>query len=270
MGHSTHIDRITTAELAEYEKANPNNNIYTPRQTRADKLVSIAISKWHDDPDSDRGSASMGYATMEDVTPYEAIDEDKVYNAVNSNNSIVIPLMDPRDYVLKEITMAVKFDADEWEAYKKDHSSYNGVLARKVRELKDIDGAISSIRILPADGKKYQTNFDAWKISSSFEADTSGGKTKNVYFVAHNGRQYGETYETQALARKAANDFMAAHNEVSKVTVEARIKREDNTSLVTLTRKVKSATAKVLVTYVKVKSATPRQKDWEVLFDYHH
>jgi hypothetical protein len=148
-----------------------------------------------------------------------------------------------------------------------------GFLEKKVEQLMpELAGKISNARLDTGDIKFYNSVIPFWNVRSTVEADTSGGKTKTVYtlLVDNSPRNSpSDEYPTQAAARAAGVKILTENIAVTNVEVKAKIVREDNTSLVKLSRKVSSASAKVIVEYIKMKTETPRTDGWMVAFSYH-
>lgn len=271
MGSHLQTEDVTNEDLETYNKENPARpeRSFFPRETTTDKLISIAVRNWYDDPDSDHGSARTGTPFMQKVTPEELIEPLNTWDMVTDRSTVVVPLMDRRDYALKTATMPVKLNGEEWASFLRHD---NSILTNKVLEVKpELAGKIALIQVVALDGKADYSPYsmDKWKVSSTIEADASGGKAKNVYYVALGKQRLDNfNYATQALAREAALDYMKTHTECLGLSVEAKVIREDASSLVNITRKVKQATAKILVTYVNVKADNPRSKGWVVGFNF--
>lgn len=269
MGHSTQTEIVTAKELADYEKANPhiNNRSRYDLETTGDRIISLIVEKWYDEPNLDSSNVNIGNIDFKPTSPEEVLSWKGLLDEVHSDRTIIIPLMDNRDYIMREATINVKLDRAEWEQFlKRDRD----VLVRKVAESRpDIVNSIASINVVFPDGKEaHWTVATEWKVLSTIETDTSGGKTKNVYYVSYAGGRVSNFYDTQALAHEAGLVFMKENRHASKIRIEATVKREDGNYLATMTREVKSATAKLKVKYAKVKTDSPRTKSWIVAFDY--
>lgn len=277
MGHSTHIAEISQEELdshTEWQKSEgrqPSYSLFGRAETKEDILLRMAISDWSNDPDSDRGSASGARATIAAPLPSEVAWGPNTRRDASSRQSFVIPLIHKDDYEIKETIVTVKMNADEWT---KLVGSYSTILLDKVVELKPaLNGSIIELRTVEtSSGTTVRgRGLEQWKVVSTIKADTSGGKTKNVYYLTSNGRPVElETYASQSLARTAATELFSKRPDILNLEVAAKVTREDGSPLVSLHREVKSSTAKVAVRYAKVTSKTPRIRGYLVGFDYHH
>lgn len=277
MGHSTHIAEISQEELDSHtewrknEGIQPSYSLFGRMETKEDILLRMAISDWSNDPDSDRGHAYGARAEIVSPLPEEVAWGPNTERDATSERSFIIPLIHKDDYEIKETIVTVKMDAAEW---KKLVWSYNSTLLKKVIELKPtLDGSIIDLRTVAAASESTirGRGLEEWNISSTIKADTSGGKTKNVYYLTSNDRPVGlETYSSQALARAAATELFSKRPDILNLEVVAKVVREDGSPLVSLHREVKSSTAKIAVRYAKSKSKTPRIKGYLVGFDYHH
>lgn len=277
MGHSTHISEISQEELdshnawQEKERKIALHSWPGEKSTKANTLLSMAINDWRDDPDMDRGNASWASAEMVTPLPKEVALGVNCSHEVSSRKSIVIPVIDEKDYEIKESRVTIKLDGKEWADYL---GSETNVLLNKVLATKpELNGMITSIQTVDASGDKTISarGLKHWKVVSTVKADTSGGKTKNVYYLSPAVYPIAnQTYPTQALARAAAVEILNSRSDILTIEVKAKVEREDSSSLVTVLRDVKSATAKVVVSYAKVTTKTPaRIKSYLVGFDYH-
>jgi hypothetical protein len=208
---------------------------------------------------------------MVDPKPIEMLDNFESFPTKSRSDSPIVPIIDKRDYEVKTKTITVKLDDAEW----KEYMSNNGwnFLPDKVKALMpELADKICRVRLDTGDAKYVREVTPYWTVRSAVEADTSGGKAKTVYTLLVNGAPYQspkDEYQTQAAARAAGVKLMTENLSVTTVNVQAKIVREDDTSLVKLTRKVSSASAKVIVEYVKMKTETPRTDGWLVGFSYH-
>lgn len=272
MGSQDHSVTLTQVEVDAIEVSRG--------YSKADEILSAAIRDWGDNEASRHESFNGGPALIFPVTPgplvTRRIEERLGYDFMSK--SPVVPLMDKRDFVVKKRKVTVKLNNDEWHEYS-GPNSYE-LLRRKIAEQmpEAVRRDISGYRVLvidPQTGKEDPRKFwndstAGWKISSSIEADTSGGKAKTVYRMVVDGRtDTRNEYETMAAARAAGVAYLETHPASLKVEVIGEVKREDKTALVKLSRKVRSATAKFEVSYIQLKNTNPRTDGYYVSFSYH-
>lgn len=248
--------------------------------SKAEEILSAALRDWDENEASRYESFNGGPALMFPVTPGPLIT-NRIRERMGDDfmrKSPVVPIMDEKDYVIKKRKVTVKLNDDEWHEYS-GPNSYEFIQRKIAEQLpEEVRRDISGYRVLiidPNTGKEAPKKFfgertDGWKISSSIEADTSGGKAKTVYRLVVDGRiDPRSEHETMAAARAAGVAYLDAHPAALKVEVIGEVKREDKTALVKLSRKVRSAIAKFEVSYVQVKSQTPRTEGYFVSFSYH-
>lgn len=201
------------------------------------------------------------------VTP-EELAHAAMYSVDSSHYTPIVPLMEKSDYEVTSKTITITLNSDEWSDYMKSYAAQE-VLIRKVEEinpeLKDLIIQVS-VQLTDTEKKAWRIRkSEGWKLSSTIASDTSGGKTKSVFSLVVDGKTLPEGYETQALARAAGMVLMKDNLDINEVKVIAKNVREDGSDLVSLTREVKSATAKVVVSYVKVNKDKPASDGYLVL-----
>lgn len=272
MGSQDHIVTLTLDEVNAIEVSRG--------YSKADEILSAAIRDWGDNEASRYESFNGGPALLFPVTPGPLITS-RIHERMGEDfmsKSPVVPIMDKRDFVIKKRKVTVKLNNEEWHEYS-GPNSYE-FLHRKIAEQlpEEIRRDISGYRVLvidPETGKEvtpksWGKRIEGWKISSSIEADTSGGKSKTVYRLVVDGHtDTRNEHETMASARAAGVAYLEAHPAALKVEVIGEVKREDKTALVKLSRKVRSAIAKFEVSYVQVKKSEPRTEGYYVSFSYH-
>lgn len=204
------------------------------------------------------------------LTPKELYQN--ALDSVDSNRfTPIVPLMHKDDYAIKSKTITVKLSGSEWAGYM---DAFQNVLFVKISEMHpELNGMLVSAQV-QIDGLEQKDLWrarrsDGWKVVSTVDADTSGGKAKAVFGLVVNNHAVPGEYETQALARAAGTQMMKEDMDISKIRVTSKTVREDGSDLVSLTRKVTSATAKVVVSYVKVNKVNPRRDGFLVEVRYH-
>lgn len=270
VGHSTATVVITKDEVLPV--TNYTINSYSGRNYNSleSRILQTGIEKWGREEanryDSPRAGTPKMLKPLPEELAYDAIED--VITRTRSDSSPIVPLVDPRDYEKKTKSVTLTLNNDEWREYIKGNG-YT-LIRNKINEalpaLKDV------ILQHQIDGVKSGSwnHMDGWNVKSIVEADASGGKAKTVYLIVADGRTLDAKFDTQALARAAAVKVLKDYPEVLEAEVTAKIVREDDTSLVKVQRVVRSASAKFTVTYIKMKTATPRTENWMVGFDYHH
>ena len=273
MGHSTAVIVVNKDNVAPAEpRANTYSTWMPVRDSLEERILSAGVGIWHREEADRHDSLNAGDAKFMPPMPEEIavrnIDDMVTRGGYNNLISPVIPIIDRRDYEKKEKKVSIVLNDAEWREYVKGNG-YE-VLPKKIAELmpeqKDM---VLSFKIDGREGypKDHSTG---WTLKSVVEADASGGKAKTVYQLVADGKAGTKEYDSQALARAAAVQLVKNHPDVLEIDVVAKVVREDNTALVKVRRAVRSATAKVTVTYIKMKTATPRTDGWLVGFDYHH
>lgn len=278
MGSTTYTVEVSEAELSQASKETSG---YRPlygnylssagRSSEAERASDIAHQKWNDDYDAERGGAYHYPAKMTALVPEELANQT-LNDADRGQVTVVVPLMKKTDYTVKTKTLNVKLTDSEWKEHLASYS--NGVLFRKAAELfPEAKGSIFSVTVVvPDEDPKKAWNrkaTDGWKVQSRVDADTSGGKAKTVYYILANGQEQKQEFDSQAEARAYGTKLMQSNLAVTTVNVKARIRREDDTDLVKLTRVVSSATAKITIKYTKVTKANPARDGVLVEFWYH-
>lgn len=247
----------------------------------AGRILSSALQEWSDTEANRYDYFNGGPAKLYPITPEPLAN--KVINDADGDLmfrvSPVVPIMDQRDYVIKKRRVTVKLDDAEWHEHMRSYSS--GILLKKLAEQlpEEIRDSICGYQIMVTDPKTGKANPEpvwygdrtaGWKVSSSIDADTSGGKAVTVYQLVIDGRlDEHKSYKTIAEARAAGTKLFEANPNVLKIEVTGKVVREDKTALVKLSRKVRSATAKFEVSYVEVKTDKPRASGCLVEFLYH-
>lgn len=271
MGHGQVVVKV---EQSEYKPKAASQQSGYWRTTPEDELVSIAIDNWTSRDDCDRNaSPSLSRAV---VKPPMA--EELAYAAANEwtdrDQNIIIPLISKKDYIVKKKTITVKLDDAEWKQYTGPFYGGYTVIKNKLEEIApELVGKISEFKRVVPDGTKQFDKQAGWTVRSTVDADTSGGKAKTQYFLVgdelHKDRRDIKYFDSQAEARAWGVEVMNNNPQINKLSVEARIRREDNSAVVKLTRKVSSAVAKFEVSYIHMKTTTPSRDGWVVGFDYH-
>lgn len=200
------------------------------------------------------------------ITP-EELSDYAMYGIDSSKFTPIVPLMKKGDYDIKTKEVTVKLDAKEWLKLLKGYPQ--DVLIPKIVEMHpELKGAVvkAVVKLTDEEKKAWRTRkSEGWKVSSVIKPDTSGGKIKSVFMVVADGKVIDGEYETQALAREAGVTLMKENLDIFKVNVTSKSVREDGSNLVSLTREVKSATAKVVVSYIKTNKACPASDRYLVL-----
>lgn len=274
MGSSTVVIKVSESDLEPAARSTSRSNLfgnYFPVQNeKHQRIVSAALSLWRQGDYDRNGNPYAGNPIMLAPKPIEMLDDFESYPTKSRDDSPIVPLIDKRDYEVKTKTITVKLDDAEWKEYIRGQWGY---LQKKVESVTpELAGKISNVKLDTGDVKYYNDVTPFWNVRSTVEADTSGGKAKTVYTLLVDGSKQNsprEHYPTQAAARAAGVKLLTDNLKVTKVEVRAKIIREDDTSLVKLSRKVSSASAKVIVEYIKMKTETPRTDGWMVAFSYH-
>lgn len=273
MGHSTATIVVKKENVAPAESRANTYSTWMPfRNSLEERILSAALQIWHQEEADRHDSQNAGDAKLMPPMPEELairhIDDMVTARGYNHLISPVIPLVDSRDYEKKEKKISIVLDDAEWREYVKGNG-YE-IMPKKIAEL--MPEQKDMVLSFSIDGQKGYVSAlsTGWTLKSVVEADASGGKAKTVYQLVADGKAGTKEYDSQALARAAAVQLVKTHPDVLEIDVVAKVVREDNTALVKVRRVVRSATAKVTVTYVKMKTATPRTDGWLVGFDYHH
>lgn len=275
MGASTVVIKVSESDLApvtssESRRSSLFGNYFPAQNGKNQRIVQAAVELWRQGDYDRNGNPYAGNPIMLEPKAIEALDNFESYPTASRDDSPIVPLLDKRDYEVKTKTITVKLDDAEWKEYIRNPWRYLEGKAEKL--LPELAGKISNAKLDTGDVKHYNNVTPFWNVRSTVEADTSGGKAKTVYTLLVNGSKYDsprEEYPTQAAARAAGTKLFNENTAITTVEVQAKIVREDNTSLVKLTRKVSSASAKVIVEYIKLKTETPRTDGWMVAFSYH-
>jgi hypothetical protein len=275
MGSTTVSIRVTEKDLPPATNPGRSGSLYgnyfLAGNDKHRRIVSAAVDLWRQGDYDRNGNPYAGNPIMLEPKAIEMLNDFESYPTKSRDDSPIVPLIDKRDYEVKTKTITVKLDDAEWKEYIGGQKW--GFLEKKVAQLlPELAGKISNAKLDTGDVKYYNDVTPYWNVRSTVEADTSGGKAKTIYTLLVNGsahRSPKEEFPTQAAARAAGVKLFNENTAVTTVDVQAKVVREDNTSLVKLTRKVSSASAKVIVEYIKLKTETPRTDGWMVAFSYH-
>lgn len=268
MGHSVAVVKV---EQNEYDPKKQSTSPYY-RTTREDELISLAVQNWQWLDDHDRnGSPSMSRGHVLPAMP-EELAGNVAAEKTDRDQNIIIPLISKNDYTIKQKTITVKLNDAEWKQYTKGYGW--GVIEKKIEETNpELAGKITHLLRVKPEGSDRYDDRAGWTVRSTVDADTSGGKAKTQYYLVgdklYKDRKGIKYFDSQAEARAWAVTVMDNDPLINNVSVEARVRREDGSSVVKLTRKVSSATAKFTVSYVHMKTTTPKTDGWLVGFDYH-
>lgn len=234
------------------------------------RILQSGIEKWGreeaDRHDSPRAGTPKMLKPLPEELAYEAIED--VITRTRADSSPIVPLVDPRDYEKKTKSVTLTLNNDEWREYIKGNG-YTLIQDKINEALPALKGMILNHRIEGAKSGSWDAT-EGWNVKSVVEADASGGKAKTVYLIVADGKALPNEFDSQATARAAAVKVLKDYPAVLEAEVTAKVVREDKTALVKVRRVVRSASAKFTVTYIKMKTATPRTENWMVGFDYHH
>lgn len=268
MGHETATIRVRPDELPEPLKPSSNSGFYAVRDNLEDRILRAALDEWRMEAgggDSPRcGTPVMLSSEAEEL----AFDKAEEYVRKNRTEvTAIVPVVTSAGYEIRTKTLTVKLDGEEWRKY--ISGGWYGVLKNKIAEaMPQQFGKVVNWSIVDAD-KSGRDSAKGWTLNSKVEADASGGKAKTVYLVSIDGKLQKKQFETQALARAASVEFLEKNPQVLEAEVTAKTIREDGSALVKVRRVVRSATAKVTVSYVHMKTTAPKTDGWIVAFDYH-
>jgi hypothetical protein len=274
MGSSTEVIRVRESDLEPAATRSTSRSYgfynYPAKNEKHQRIVSAALDLWRQGDYDRNGNPYAGNPIMLAPKPIEMLTELGSYPTKSRDDTPIVPIIDKRDYEVKTKTITVKLDDAEWKEYIRNPWGFLEGKAEKL--LPELAGKISSANLDTGDVKYYNSVVPFWNVRSTVEADTSGGKAKTVYTVLVDGSKrnsLSEHYPTQAAARAVGVKILTENIAVTNVEVKAKIIREDDTALVKLSRKVSSASAKVIVEYIKMKTETPRTDGWMVAFSYH-
>ena len=274
MGATTISIQVSESDVAPDTQAGSSGyrvfGNYMGRDTKARRIVSAAIELWQMGDHDRNGSPYADNPIMMDPKPIEMVQHLHIMTMSRSDAPIV-PLIDKRDYEVKTKNLTVKLDDAEWQEYMSGNK-WNFLEEKVAKMCPELAGKISNVKLDTGGVKYYNDVTPFWTVRSTVKADTSGGKAKTVYTLLVNNAPYQsprDEFPTQAAARAAGEKLMTENLSVNTVDVQAKIVREDNTAVVKIRRKVSSATAKVVVEYIKMKTDTPRTDGWMVAFSYH-
>jgi hypothetical protein len=275
MGSSTEVIRVRESDLEPAATRSTSRSYgfynYPTKNEKHQRIVSAALDLWRQGDYDRNGNPYAGNPIMLAPKPIEMLTELGSYPTKSRDDTPIVPIIDKRDYEVKTKTITVKLDDAEWKEYM-SNNRWN-FLPEKVKMLMpELADKICRVYLDTGEEKYVRDITPYWTVRSTVDADTSGGKAKTVYTLLVNGSAHQSSrdeFPTQAAARAAGVKLMTENLSVTTVNVQAKIVREDDTSLVKLTRKVSSASAKVIVEYVKMKTETPRTDGWMVAFSYH-
>ena len=275
MGHSTATVIVRSTDVEPPVKSGSSYSSWAPvNNSLEERILRAGLGIWHRDEADRHDSARAGNARMKAPMTEEIADrmiDDMVSSSQRSfgdPDSPVIPLIDKRDYEKKEKKVTITLDGEAWTKYVKGER-YD-IIDKKIREA--MPEQADMVLGFKQEGSTVFSNdiAEGWTIKSTIAAEASGGKAKTVYLLTADGKTLKKEYASQAEARADAIRIMKEFPRVLEINVDAKVVREDDTSLVKVRREVKSATAKFTVTFIKMKTATPRTDGWMVGFDYHH
>lgn len=266
----SHHSETIEVRLSEVPPARTRIPAYGYNIAGSDSLPSRIISAALDARemgDYDRNaSPDVSAIQLLGITPSELAGQ-AIENVKDRSATVIVPIMDTKDYEIRKKTIKVSLDHKEWE----DHRLGGRAMWKKIQaSLPELAPNISSCRVLTESGAGATSRMEGWKVSSAIDVDTSGGKAKTVYQLQINGTvDPVNDYKTVAEARAAGIKVMEENMNASYVNVVAKVVREDGTSMVKMKRKVRSATAKVEVKYVHVTSKKPRLSHYWVSMWFH-
>lgn len=267
MGSSASIIRVEEDEVLAPVPENRRFGVFgEDRNLLENRIYDAALRMWN-------GKESyMHPGQITAITPVELAQQ-----AIDSVDSFrfapIVPLMKKADYEIKVKNVSVKLDGSEWAEYMSSNS-WGQVIRRKVIEMHpELSSLILSVVVQVPDMEMedlWRVKKSAgWKVSSTVESDTDGGKAKPVFELVVDGKKLPGGYSTQAQARAEGSKLMKEDMGISEVRVTSRTVREDGSDLVCLSRKITSAVAQVAVSYVKVNKETPESDGFLVFIRYH-
>lgn len=277
MGHALAYEEVSLEEIPEDETRPIRSSYYGYRsQNLESRVLTAGISKWRSEEAGRWDDENPGTAVMLSPVPGPLVNKaiENHYDTSKhgyGGTSPVVPIIDPKDYEIKTKTVTIKLVGEEWEDYLKTGLYYSPVQDKLKDQLFDIYEDITGLEIVREGGNKYFSEpTEGWTVRSSIDADTSGGKAVTVYRLCIDKKTFApEDYPTQAAARAAGIKKLEENTRIQTIEVIPKIVREDGTALVKLTRNVKQATAKVKVSYAKMKTENPTVIGYMVAFDYH-
>ena len=260
MGSTSTIVRVGELDvLAPLPASRRYDMFHNDRNLLESRIKDAALRMW-------RGlDAYEGPGKITALTPEELVD-NVIYSIDSYKFTPIVPLMKKSDYQIKTKSLKLKLSGDEWEKYaSRSGFSLQDKIASVHPEL--AGRMVKTVIQVPGVGSQAQIS-SGWKIVSTVESDTSGGKTKQIFELVINGKMSPTEYTSQALARAAGSKLMKDDVFVSSVVVSSRTVREDGSPLVSLRRKVTSATAEIEVSYIEVTKKNPERDGYFVLIRY--
>lgn len=239
------------------------------RNSLGRRIVNAAIANREMEDYDRNGTPEITVISILDITPVELyesslakVEIDHIERRMKRRSDLatVVPIMDTRDYKVFKKTVKVTLNEQEWLSYLN-----GGQLWDKVHEL--VPGEdISCYRIVREDSPLIDRT-TGWKVNSSVDVDTSGGKATTVYQLKINGTvNPAQEYATIALARAAGVKMMEENIAITSVEVVGFVRREDKSSMVKMKRAIRSATAQVEVEYVRLTNREPRYTSYMVSY----
>lgn len=249
MGHSTAVIELNLHEL--------------PKHPSASTIMDTAVRKWHDEEADRYDNPRQSYPSLSPLASRRAAqDTIEDPHSIGDQVSKIIPLTES----YTEKTSTVKFT----------------VTSKELAELRR--GATWDL----LHSGRFGDHVTAVQIDSlpkprAPRAEATPGKTITVYRITDkNGYPFRQNigqssdaltapHLTQAAARAAAIDYMAANPKCSQLLVQAFVQRDTGSAaLVTITRpEPESATVTFKVTTQKPKPSA-KITGYLVAFDYHH
>ena len=247
MGHATAVIELNLNEL--------------PERPSARTIMDTAVRKWYDEEAERYEDARQSYPGLRPIASKEVAQttiED--HDSIGDQVSKIIPLT--ADYAEKTSTVRLTVTGEELADLRR---GAHWALLQSGRFGSDV----------------VEVKIDSLPKPRAPRAEATPGKTITVYKLTDElGRTFtgysesmaalGAAYPTQAAARAAAIDHMAANPKFAQLSVQAFVQRDTGSkALVTITRpEPESATASFKVTTQKPKP-NAKVTGYLVSFDYH-
>jgi len=249
MGHATAIIHLSLDEL--------------PEKVTASAVMDAAVSKWRDEEAERWSDARQGYPGFSPLVSRETA-EHAIYKSgtISDGVSKIVPLTD--DYSEKTSTVRLQVTAKELEELRRN-SIWELLDAGRFGE----DAVKVEIDSLPK-LRAPRAEATPGKAVTSYRITDGRGRPFEKPFGQEHHSALSMSYPTQAAARAAAIEHMAANPKISSLAVEAFVQRDTGSAaLVTITRpEPESATASFKVTTQKPK-ASAKVHGYLIAFDYH-
>lgn len=239
MGHATALVKLELNEL--------------PSNPSATAIMDIAVEHWRDYEADNRSDARYSYVSIESPAS-ETVAESSIEDWDAPTRSRIIPLTE--DYVEKTSTKRLQVNGRELTQLRQGNTW-------ELREAGRFGSEVVKVEIIQLPKPRAP------------RAEATHGKAITVYKIVDSSRRIiagmKPSYGSQAEARAAAIEFMAAQPTCGDLAVEAFIQRDTGSAaLVTITRsEPEISTAVFKVTTQKVKPK-PKITGYLVAFDYHH